>query len=131
MWTEGAAYTEKEVVFLGHTLRERTLPCSWKVSSPFDMDGEQLMHILTVPDILIIGTVKKIDDLRRCCKSVLNLKPTKALKGLLFELVLHDEFIRQQKLDFYTIAKVSSPSAAGSYHCVPLRFHLLRWLLLQ
>ena len=52
--------------------------------------------------------MKKIDDLRRRCKEFgLELR---------FGELLHDEFVRQTWLDFFTIAKVADHP--GGYHAL-------------
>lgn len=72
------------------------------------MDEDQIRFILTVEEVLVIGTVKKIDDLRRVCLAhhpCPNCYLTE-MCPLRFDKVLHDEFARQPWLDFYSVAKV-------------------------
>ena len=67
-----------------------------------------LQEIVKNEGILVIGTVKKIDDLRiRCKESGLMLR---------FNELLHDEFPVATWLDFFTIAKVADH---------PCRYHAL------
>ena len=65
--------------------------------------------------MLVIGTVKKIDDLRRTCKAYLRdaeedlkikVTQTGASCSLRFAMCWHDEYARQMWLDTYTVAKV-------------------------
>ena len=58
-----------------------------------------LQDVAEKEGIIVIGTVKKLDDLRKACRDK-NFP-------LRFEEILHDEFVRQQWLDFFTIAKLA------------------------
>ena len=59
-----------------------------------------LKEVAEAEVIMVIGTVKKIDDLRKRCREY--------GFALRFQEILHDEFVRQMKLDFYTISKVAA-----------------------
>ena len=62
-----------------------------------DMEEDLLRDITYRDGVIVIGTVKKIDDLRHRCKEFsLELR---------FQKVLHDEFVRQSWSDFFTVAK--------------------------
>ena len=100
-------FTSRMVVFLGPSLRDENLPDSWHCWTPFNMNDDQIESIVAASELLVIGTVKKIDDLRHRCQS--------APGGgrLEFDAILHDEFARQQWLDLYTVAKVCT--ATGAY----------------
>ena len=110
----GDTYTQRSVVFLGPTLRQSPLPEAWHAWSPHNLDEDQILFILTAEDILVIGTVKKIDDLRRRCQAYIVGATSKCAVGaLVFQNVLHDEFARQFWLDLYSVAKVCAPD--GTY----------------
>ena len=89
----------RKIYFLGKSLIGAGLPHNWTAIMPKDMEEHVLVEIFENEGIIVIGTVKKIDDLRRRCKEFgLELR---------FGDLLHDEFVRQTWLDFFTIAKVA------------------------
>ena len=99
MLKQGINNTDMYVLFLGPSLRNESLPEKWHAWVPRLMEENQCHFVLTAKNILVIGTVKKIDDLRRRCQTLCS-------KALIFAQVLHDEFARQQWLDLYTVSKV-------------------------
>lgn len=102
---KGTEYINERVIFLGHSLRylikDMALPVKWTVCSPCHMDEALLIEVLSENDIIAVGTVKKVDDLRRAAKNRIGQK-------LRFAYIFYDGFDRQHKLDFYAIAKVAT-----------------------
>ena len=98
MLEEGENFTQRKIYFLGEYTA--ALPPAWKAMIAANMDVSMLEKIAEEDGIIVIGTVKKIDDLRRRCRD--------NLFKLRFQEILHDEFVRQTKLDFYTISKVAA-----------------------
>jgi hypothetical protein len=101
------------ILFLGPTFRGADLPEGWYAWSPFHLGDEQIESIVMAAEILVIGTVKKIDDLRKICKQYLAKKSNDIaasegplINTLRFQMVLHDEFARQHWLELYSMAKV-------------------------
>ena len=108
MQARGYNLTLRRIYFLGRSLAGTDLPLTWTVMTPIEMEEQHLREIVEDEGIIIIGTVKKIDDLRRRCKEFgLELR---------FAEILHDEFVRHKLLDFITIAKVADN---------PCRYHAL------
>ena len=108
MQAKGEKFTTRRVLFLGRSLKQTELPFPWAAIPPIEMEESVLQEVAEDEGIIVIGTVKKLDDLRKACRS----------KGftLRFEEVLHDEFVRQQWLDFFTIAKLAkNPCPLPSY----------------
>ena len=98
MQAEGANFNLRKIYFIGKSLREADLRPNWTAITPAQMEESMLQEIAEEEGIIVIGTVKKLDDLRRRCRE--------HSFTLRFEEILHDEFVRQM-LDFFTIAKIA------------------------
>ena len=94
----------RRVFFLGKSLAGEEIPINWEVCQPNKMETETLQEIVNLEGILVVGTVKKFDDLRKRCKAI--------LLDLRFNHVLHDEFARHTWLELFTVAKVAESPCA-------------------
>ena len=91
--------TMKKIYFLGKSLIGVDLPEQWTVCMPKDMETDMIVDIVQEDSILVIGTEKRIDELRKRCID-LHLP-------LHFELILHDEAARQTNLEILSFAKIA------------------------
>ena len=87
------------------------MPHNWSVQNPWHFDDESLLELMECEQVIVIGTVKKLDDLRRQCKQA-GAADNLCLR---FACVLHDEVPRQMLLDLYSGAKLLGKT--GTYIC--------------
>ena len=106
MQEKGDSFTLRKIYFLGKSLVGHDLPLTWTVMTPSDMHEQLLREIAEDDGVVVIGTVKKMDDLRRRGKEF--------GIAIRFPEILHDEFARQTWLEFFTIAKIAD--YPGRYH---------------
>ena len=98
MQADGANFNLRKIYFIGKSLREADLRPNWTAITPAQMEESMLQEIAEGEGAVVIGSVKKLDDLRRRCR-----EHSFTLRS---EEILHDEFVRQM-LDFFTIAKIA------------------------
>ena len=96
--------TSRRVYFLGKTLLKEEFPSNWVAMQSEDMKEDRLRAIVQLAGILVVGTVKKINDLRKRCKDL----------GLIlrFDHILHDDFVRHTWLELLIVAKVADSLCA-------------------
>ena len=51
------AFKKLRIIFLGPSLRQKTLPILWAAWSPLSMDDDQIQEILLGERVLVVGTV--------------------------------------------------------------------------
>ena len=96
--------TSRKAYFLAKTLLKEKIPSNWIAMQSENMKEDRLRAIVRLNGILVVGTVKKIDDLRRRCKDLgLSLR---------FDHILHDDFVRHSWLELLVAAKVADRPCA-------------------
>ena len=95
----------RRLLFLGDALKGSELPPAWEAKQPGDFSPAELWEIADLENIVVIGTVKKLDDLRSRLKEFFTQHEIYT-RRLRFNRVLDDEFARKAWLDFFSVCKL-------------------------
>ena len=115
---KGGRFSWKGIYFLAEEVKEGKLPSNWMAVKPKDVDRRMLRDIVEDEGVIVIGTVKKINELRRRCKN----------KGFMlrFDQIFYDDFGCHSPLDISTISKVAAKPC--KYHALVDRMQTKSWL---
>ena len=114
---KGGRFSCKGIYFLAEEVKEGKLPSNWMAVKPKDVDRRMLRDIVEDEGVIVIGTVKKINELRRRCKN----------KGFMlrFDQIFYDDFGCHSPLDISTISKVAAKPC--KYHPLVDRMQTKSW----
>ena len=114
---KGGRFSWKGIYFLAEEVKEGKLPSNWMAVKPKDVDRRMLRDIVEDEGVIVIGTVKKINELRRRCKN----------KGFMlrFDQIFYDDFGCHSPLDIFTISKVAAKPC--KYHPLVDRMQTKSW----